>query len=68
MKSQKLIQKTRAERLAVPGMIAMRVDMIVVACILVDQIIRKLNIENIRVSAYALKEGILFNVLDQLKS
>lgn len=62
-----LINKTREERLAIPGMIEMRVDMIVVACILVDYIIEKLDLKNIRVSAYALKEGILYNVLDSLQ-
>lgn len=62
-----LINKTREERLAIPGMIEMRVDMIVVACILVDYIIEKFQLKNIRVSAYALKEGILYNVLDSLQ-
>ncbi|MEQ6166726.1 exopolyphosphatase [Ekhidna sp. MALMAid0563] len=62
-----LIEKTREERLAIPGMIEMRVDMIVVACILVDFIIEKLHLENIRISAYALKEGILYDVLDSLQ-
>lgn len=60
-----LIIKDRDERLAIPGMIEMRVDMIVVACILIEYIIKTLQLENIRVSAYALKEGILHNVLDQ---
>lgn len=63
-----LIKKTRGERLAIPGMIEMRVDMIVVACVLIDYILDHLSLSNIRISGYALKEGILFNVLDQLKS
>lgn len=61
-----LISKTREQRLAIPGMIEMRVDMIVVACVLVDYIIDKLELNDVRVSAYALKEGILHNVLDNL--
>lgn len=61
-----LIAKNRTERLAIPGMIEMRVDMIVVACVLVDYIIEMLKLDEVRVSAYALKEGILYNVLDQL--
>ncbi len=61
-----LIHKNRAERLEIPGMLKMRVDMIVVACILVDFIIKKLALESIRVSAYALKEGILFDALHRL--
>lgn len=63
-----LIEKNRSERLAIPGMIEMRVDMIVVACVLVDYIIEKLQLEEVRVSAYALKEGILYHVLDQLQA
>lgn len=64
---QDLITKNRAERLAIPGMIEMRVDMIVVACVLVDYLLDKLHLNNIRVSAFALKEGILFNALDALR-
>ena len=63
-----LIQKDREERLAMPGMIEMRVDMIVVACVLIQFILTRLSLENIRISAYALKEGILFNVLDSLQA
>lgn len=63
-----LIQKNRAERLAIPGMIEMRVDMIVVACVLVSYIIDRLQLEDVRVSAYALKEGILHNVLNQFRT
>lgn len=63
-----LISKNREERLAIPGMIEMRVDMIVVACVLVDYIVDKLDMQNVRISAYALKEGILYHVLDQLQA
>ncbi|SNT12821.1 exopolyphosphatase / guanosine-5'-triphosphate,3'-diphosphate pyrophosphatase [Ekhidna lutea] len=62
-----LITKNREQRLAIPGMIEMRVDMIVVACVLIDHIVEKIALTNIRISAYALKEGILYNVLDQLQ-
>ena len=63
-----LLQKTRAERLQIPGMIEMRVEMIVVATVLVDFLLEKLSIQKIRVSAYALKEGILFNVINQIQA
>jgi len=62
-----MIIKGREERLAIPGMIPLRVDMIVVACELVNYIIHKLELTNIRVSAYALKEGVLLNTLYTLK-
>ena len=62
-----LIHKSREQRLQIPGMIEMRVDMIVVASILVKYIIEKIGIQNIRVSAYALKEGVLFSTIDSLE-
>lgn len=58
-----LIRKTRQERLLIPGMIEMRVDMIVVASILVSFVINKLQIDQIRVSTYALKEGLLMQMI-----
>jgi exopolyphosphatase/guanosine-5'-triphosphate,3'-diphosphate pyrophosphatase len=62
-----LLKKSRNERLAIPGMIEMRVDMIVVACLLVDYIIQTMNIKNLRVSAYALKEGVLFDSIESVR-
>ena len=55
-----LISKKREERLKIPGMIAMRVDMIVVATLLIKLLIEELDLNQIRVSAFALKEGVLF--------
>jgi len=55
----KLIVKTRKERMEIDGMIEMRVDMIVVACCLLRFILDHHHFENIRVSSYSLKEGIL---------
>jgi exopolyphosphatase / guanosine-5'-triphosphate,3'-diphosphate pyrophosphatase len=63
--SKELIQKNRIERLAIPGMITLRVDMIVVAMVLVDWLIEKLKIEKIEVSFYALKEGLLKQMMQQ---
>lgn len=54
-----LIGKNRIERLAIPGMIEMRVDMIVVACCLIKFLISRFTFSSIRVSRYAMKEGIL---------
>jgi exopolyphosphatase/guanosine-5'-triphosphate,3'-diphosphate pyrophosphatase len=56
---QLLISKTRAERLLIPGMIEMRVDMIVVASCLIDYMLRHFPITQIRVSSWSLKEGVL---------
>ena len=63
-----VISKTRAERLEIPGMIEMRVDMIVVAVILVQFVVEYLGITNMRVSSYALKEGVLLNAIEQIRS
>lgn len=52
-----LVTKNRADRLLIPGMIAMRVDMIVVASCLIDFILQHLEVKNIRCSHYSLKEG-----------
>ncbi len=54
-----LIIKNRAQRLEIPGMIEMRVDMIVVACCLVRYILSRHSFIRIRVSTYSLKEGVL---------
>lgn len=64
---KELLLKTKEERSNIPGMIPLRVDMIVVASVLIDFVIDKLAIQDIRVSAYALKEGVLLNTLHSLK-
>jgi exopolyphosphatase/guanosine-5'-triphosphate,3'-diphosphate pyrophosphatase len=56
---QELSAKNRASRMEMPGMIEMRVDMIVVACCLIDFLLYKYPFQRIRVSTYSLKEGVL---------
>lgn len=63
---QELLHKTHDERLAIPGMLEMRVDMIVLASILVDFVLETYNLKEIRVSAYALKEGVLAQALESM--
>jgi len=63
-----IISKTREERLALPGMLEMRVDMIVVACCLIRFILIKTNIKKLRASAYALKEGVLLHTINMEQS
>jgi exopolyphosphatase/guanosine-5'-triphosphate,3'-diphosphate pyrophosphatase len=58
-----LIFKNHAERMQIPGMIELRVDMIVVAMCLIRFVIQTLDIQEIRVSSYALKEGIMAKIL-----
>lgn len=59
-----LLTKNREQRLAIPGMLEMRVDMIVVACCLIDLVLQKYSIPSIHISTYALKEGLMSQVLD----
>jgi len=60
---QELVSKNREERLMIPGMIEMRVDMIVVATALIKYIITRHQFDAMRVSTYALKEGVLSEIL-----
>jgi exopolyphosphatase/guanosine-5'-triphosphate,3'-diphosphate pyrophosphatase len=65
---KQLLIKNRAERMQIPGMIDMRVDMIVVACCLIKFLLEKHSFQRIRVSTYSLKEGVLAYLSDQLKN
>ena len=56
---KQLLSSTREQRLQIKGLVAMRVDMIVISAILVEYIIRDLGIQSMRMSSYALKEGVL---------
>lgn len=58
-----LIASTVAHRQALPGMVPMRVNMIVVSAIFVRLILQKTAIETVKISRYTLKEGVLFEVL-----
>ncbi|GAB3179014.1 Ppx/GppA phosphatase family protein [Telluribacter humicola] len=54
-----LLTRNHDERMTLPGMIELRVDMIVVAVCLIDYLLRTYGIRDIRVSTYSLKEGVL---------
>lgn len=56
-----LLIKDKPERLKIPGMVSMRVDMIVVASCLISFVIEHLPIEHLTACTYALKEGVLFS-------
>ncbi len=64
---KELLVKSREQRMQIPGMIDMRVDMIVVACCLVNYILSRHSFNRIRVSTYALKEGVLSNLIEKVK-
>ncbi len=59
----KLVSKNHEERMAIGGMKELRVDMIVVGVCLIDFILKRFDIQQIKVSNYALKEGVLSKIL-----
>ena len=60
-----ILKSTNAERLEMKGLVAMRVDMIVVSSIIVNFVIREFEIEKMRLSTYSLKEGVIYEVLNK---
>ena len=56
---QKVIRNNKAQRLDIPGMAAFRVEMIVPATCLVKFVMERYDLEMLRISSYALKEGFL---------
>ena len=60
--SDKIIHSTYAQRLKTKGLIEMRVDMIVISCLFVSYILNQFNLNQLRVSMYSLKEGVIFDI------
>lgn len=58
-----LILSSHAERLANRGIIAVRVDMIVVASLITRYIMQKLEIKKVSLCTYSLKEGVLAEMM-----
>ena len=62
--AQHMIRSDFEERLNTPGMIPMRADMIVVACLQINFIIKRLGIKSLQLSTYALKEGVITSLTE----
>lgn len=60
---QEIISKNRKERMLIPGMIELRVDMMAVACCLIRFILQQSPFEQMRVSSFSLKEGVLASLM-----
>lgn len=58
-----IIRSTTKERMEIPGLTKMRVDMIVISTLFVNYIIRRLNIRQLQLSRYSLKEGALWELI-----
>jgi len=61
--TEDLLESTQRKRLQMPGMEAQRAEMMVVATIMVDFVVKKLELENIVQSTYALKQGALWSLI-----
>jgi len=59
-----LIRSSHSQRLQMKGMDRVRVDLIIPAVILIHQIITKTGIEQIYQTDYALREGVLYDMLN----
>jgi len=58
-----LVESTHFDRENTPGIISIRVDMIVVAAIITRFVMDKLGIKDVLMSTYSLKEGVLAEML-----
>jgi exopolyphosphatase/guanosine-5'-triphosphate,3'-diphosphate pyrophosphatase len=58
-----LVRSDRIRRLNLKGLIEMRVDMIVISVLLARFVLRELGLSGMRLSTYALKEGVLSELL-----
>lgn len=65
--SKQLVTSTHAERAVMPNLIALRVDMIVIAAILTNYILRELGLKAISLSTFDLKMGVLYQIREDQK-
>ncbi|MBC8987640.1 exopolyphosphatase [Pedobacter sp. N36a] len=63
--SAKFIASSHDERANMPGLIKLRVDMIVMAALLTDYVLELGNLQQMSLSTYDLKMGVLANLKDQ---
>lgn len=57
--SEMIKKSTLKERYHITGLIDMRVDMIVISVLLIDFVLKELNLNKMRVSTFSLKEGVI---------
>ena len=62
---QELIGSTTEERKNMKGLVKMRVDMIVMASLLLHVVSSKTGLKNLIVSSYSLKEGALYQIINK---
>ncbi|RZL42712.1 MAG: exopolyphosphatase, partial [Pedobacter sp.] len=59
----KLINSTHQERAEMPGMIPLRIDMIVIAALITNYVMGRLKLNQLSLSTYDLKMGVLASLL-----
>jgi len=60
--------ETLEERIKIPGIDFNRADIILGGALIVEHAIKSLNIQNILISSYALREGIIYNAIEKDKA
>jgi len=60
-----LKSKTTEDRIKLPGLDSKRTDILPAGAIILEQIISELNVKEIMISSYALREGILFDTISR---
>lgn len=60
-----VVSKNYSERLEIKGLIKMRAEMISVACVLIETVIHKCNLEWIECSSNSLKEGLMYRMINE---
>ncbi|MBK7818874.1 MAG: exopolyphosphatase [Sphingobacteriaceae bacterium] len=62
--AEMVVQSTLAQRKIMKGLVEMRVDMMVVSCLLINFTLQTFNLQKMRVSTYSLKEGALHEIIE----
>ena len=63
--TKKLIELPLNERLKMPGMLAMRADMMPISAVFINYMIQKFDFQEIKLSTFSLKEGVFETLLNQ---
>ncbi len=59
-----ILKSNKEERTAMKGLVEMRIDMIVISCIIVQYVVSTFKINKMRLSTYSLKEGALDTIIN----
>ena len=60
-----IINSTTEERLLIPGLEPKRADIIVAGSLILEHFLKELSISKLQISAYALREGIVFDTIEK---